>query len=181
MELTAPAALKSLLSAHTYSCRVSVILLSSLTFSSFGARASADMFTLFASCLLPRLVRCRSALAAIFTDAGPESRFVYFRQRSVIDTLLSTARERYRTSYQARKEATSRQLCSIPFKKTIHFVYFSILFTYIYFYVLFLMELPSDQTSYNRSLIVCERRNCCKKIRQLQTKLFSILCCEKIT
>lgn len=86
MELTTPARPSSFLPGQTHSCRVSVILLSSPPFSSFAGRASAGTFTLFASCLLPRLVRCRSALAAMFSDAAPESNFVYFRRRPVIDS-----------------------------------------------------------------------------------------------
>lgn len=87
MELTAPASLPSPLPAHTHSCRVSVVLLSSPPFSSFGGRASVGTFTLFASCLLPRLVRCRSALAAMFSDAATESHFVHFRRCPVIDII----------------------------------------------------------------------------------------------
>ncbi|MEQ2179965.1 hypothetical protein GOODEAATRI_030728 [Goodea atripinnis] len=90
MELTAPYSQTSLLRAHTHSCRVSVILLSSLAFSSFVGRASAGTFTLFPSCLLPRLARCRSALAAMFHQCqlrcSPESRFGHFRLCSVIDS-----------------------------------------------------------------------------------------------
>lgn len=86
MELLAPASLTPFLPVFTHSCRVSVVLLSSTPFSSFGVRASAEKFTLFASCLLPRLVRCRSAFAAMFTDAAAESDFGHFRICPDIDS-----------------------------------------------------------------------------------------------
>lgn len=75
------------LRVFTHSCRVSVVLPSSLTFSSLAGRVSVGAVTLFASCLLPRLVRCRSALAAMFPDAADsdaESRFVLPRSFSVL-------------------------------------------------------------------------------------------------
>lgn len=85
MVLTTPVRPASLLPAHTHSCRASVALLSSAAFSSFVGRTSLGTFTLFPSCLLPRLVRCRSALAAMFSDDAPESNFVHYRRGPIID------------------------------------------------------------------------------------------------